>query len=378
MRKDQLVKALVKLAKSKSKQSSRNSKRSRPSKASAASAKPGASNRNSSRSKSRVASATNGKSRQTGGATSRKTSKSATPAALRKIRAAQARRDELKDLAADQVNGHSKGKNGVARDRVVLMVRDPYWLHAHWELTRQSVERAQAAMAEHWHTARPVLRLLQLEKPGTTNTTEKLVRDIPIHGGVRNWYIDVLDPPKHYRVEIGYLSNEGRFHSLGRSNAVTTPRPGTSEAVDENWTDVAENCEKIYAMSGGYNAESSNQELQDLFEERLRRPMGSPMETSYGMGAQGVLDRTSELPFEVDAEMVVYGVTRPSAYVTLAGEPIKLRPDGTFSVRMSLPNRRQVIPVVASAASGVEQRTIVLAVERNTKVMEPVIRDPNE
>ena len=31
-----------------------------------------------------------------------------------------------------------------------------------------------------------------------------------------------------------------------------------------------------------------------------------------------------------------------------------------------------------SSANGGEQRTIVLAVERNTKVMEPVVRDPNE
>jgi hypothetical protein len=40
-----------------------------------------------------------------------------------------------------------------------------------------------------------------------------------------------------------------------------------------------------------------------------------------------------------------------------------------------MPDRRQVIPVVASTGDGGEQRTIVLAVERNTKVMEPVIRD---
>ena len=53
-----------------------------------------------------------------------------------------------------------------------------------------------------------------------------------------------------------------------------------------------------------------------------------------------------------------------------------LRPDGSFTVRMSLPDRRQVIPVIASSPDGVEQRTIILAVERNTKVLEPVIRDP--
>ena len=77
----------------------------------------------------------------------------------------------------------------------------------------------------------------------------------------------------------------------------------------------------------------------------------------------------------MDAELIVYGVTDPNAYVTLRGEPVRLQPDGTFSMRFSLPNRRQVLPVVASSGDGVEQRTIVLAVERNTKVMEPILRE---
>ena len=41
------------------------------------------------------------------------------------------------------------------------------------------------------------------------------------------------------------------------------------------------------------------------------------------------------------------------------------------------PDRRQVLPVVASSSDGVEQQTIVLAVERNTKTMEPIIREPD-
>ncbi len=54
---------------------------------------------------------------------------------------------------------------------------------------------------------------------------------------------------------------------------------------------------------------------------------------------------------------------------------MKVRPDGTFTVRLSMPDKRQVIPVVASSKDGVEERTIVVAVERNTKMMEPLIRE---
>ena len=80
----------------------------------------------------------------------------------------------------------------------------------------------------------------------------------------------------------------------------------------------------------------------------------------------------------VSGRVTLDGQPVPDAHVSLAGEPVKIRPDGSFTVRLSMPDRRQVLPVVASSADGVEQRTIVLAVERNTKFMEPMIREANE
>jgi len=99
------------------------------------------------------------------------------------------------------------------------------------------------------------------------------------------------------------------------------------------------------------------------------------MVTRFGNGAERALGQGSNFAFEVDAEMIIYGATNPDAHVSLTNEPVKLRPDGTFTVRLAMPDRRQVLPVVASSADGVEQRTIVLAIERNTKIMEPMLRD---
>jgi len=273
---------------------------------------------------------------------------------------------------------HGPGASTEPRDRVVVMVRDPYWLHVHWELTRACIDRARAALAELWHTAKPVLRLYEVEAGTTTNTSERVARDIEIHGGVQNWYIDVNDPPQSYVVEIGYLAPGSRFHRVARSNVVTTPRPGTNAGADENWADIAANCERIYALSGGYTSSTESGELQELFEERLKRPMGTPMTTRFGIGAERFLDRENDFDLQVDAEMILHGVTKPNAHLMLGGEPVQVKSDGTFSVRMELGNQRQVIPVVAESPDGVQQRTIVVAVERNTKVMEPVTRDPNE
>ena len=266
---------------------------------------------------------------------------------------------------------------GYGKDRIVLMVRDPYWLHTYWELTRKAVQRAEAALGQDWHGSKPIIRLLDVTSHETTSSAESAVRDIEIHGGCNNWYIEVGNPPKSFRVDIGYLSPRGRFFVIARSNVVSTPAANVSDCIDQNWSDLdTRKADRIFAMSSGYDPSASSLEVKQLLEERLRRPMGSPAVTSFGSGAFG--NRNRKFWFQIDAELIVYGATEPNARVTLQGEPVRVRPDGTFTMRYSLPDSRQIIPAVAASADGVEERTIVLAVERNTKYLEPQIHDVNE
>lgn len=305
------------------------------------------------------------------------------PRIVKVLRKQQAAAESRKDLSAC-VRVHesavknssglvSGGPRSVGRaDRIVLIVRDSYWLQACWEIDRSSIERARAAMSADWHTAQPVLRLMEVAQGATVNTAERLVRDIPIHGGVNNWYIDVENPPTRYRVLIGYRASSGKFYTLCRSNLVQTPEPGACDPIEGHWEEIAEDYERIYSLSEHETGSGSN-ELREMFEERLQRPMlDLSGEASLAAGNDMSLRRERDLPFEVDAELIVYGTTTPGASVTLGGKPVKLSPDGSFTVRMELPDRRQVIPVVACSRDGLRQRTTVVAVERNTKVMEAV------
>jgi hypothetical protein len=269
---------------------------------------------------------------------------------------------------------------GYSKDRIVTMVRDPYWLHTYWELSHQSIQRAEAALGQDWHTAKPILRIFDVSANDTTSTSEAIVKDIDVHGGCQNWYIEVQQPSKSYRVDIGYVSRRNHFFVIARSNVVTTPKANVSDCMDENWTEIDSNeADRIFAMSTGYDskATSASVELKQLFEERLRRPIGAPSVTGFGTGAVSP-EKARKLTFTLDAELIVYGKTDADARVTLQGEPVKLRPDGTFTMRYSLPDSRQIIPAVAAAADGVEERTIVLAIERNTKHLEPMIHEIND
>ncbi len=267
-------------------------------------------------------------------------------------------------------------EHACVKDRIIVMVRDPFWLHAYWELSRTTLARAQAALGQEWHAARPILRLMDVTSEDTTSSSERHIRDISIHGGVNNWYIDVATPPRSFRVDIGYLARNGKFFVLARSNVVSTPKAGVSDTLDENWSSVQDQFQKIFHQSGGSSSTGVSSDLRDLFEERLRRPMQSLSLQSLGAGTLTSVARGFH--FEIDAELIVYGSTEPNAKVTLQGEHVQLRPDGTFTVRFALPDSRQIIPAVASSHDGIEERTIVLAVERNTKELEPMIHDGNE
>jgi len=276
-----------------------------------------------------------------------------------------------KDLSA----GSPKSGGGPLKDRILLMVPDPFWLHASWELTSQSVQRAEAALRQDWHGAKPIIRLFDVTSQDTTSTSETPVRDITVHGGCSNWYIDIPQPPRSYRADIGYVSKRGEFYVLARSNVVTPPKAGSAEAIEEAWNeyDGSKKGERLLAMSTGFETAEGDPELKRYLEEKLKRPMGAPKETAFGAGAN--LPTKKSFFFDLDAKLIVFGKTEPTAHVTLQNEPIRLAADGSFAMWFGLPDSRQIIPAVATSADGVEERTIVLAIERNTKHLDPMIHD---
>ncbi len=54
--------------------------------------------------------------------------------------------------------------------------------------------------------------------------------------------------------------------------------------------------------------------------------------------------------FNVNAELIIYGATERTATVTIAGQPVELRPDGTFSCRFALPDGEYELELAARSA----------------------------
>jgi len=267
----------------------------------------------------------------------------------------------------------ARNKPGTVKDRIVLMVPDPHWVHAVWELSLQSVQRAEAALSFDWHSAKPIIRLFDVTSLDTTSTSSLPVRDIAIHGGCNHWYIDVPQPPRSYRADIGYLSKRGQFHILARSNVVTPPKAGTSEVMDDGWAAEVKDqtdADRILAMSSGFETANGPPQLKELLDEQFRRPA---KEGAFGAGAAP--GKLKKFFFDIDASLIVIGRTDPHATVTIQNEPVSLKPDGSFAMRLNLLDSRQIYPAVATSADGLEEQTIVLAVERNIRRLDPMVHD---
>jgi len=250
--------------------------------------------------------------------------------------------DAPRDEIADDPLPPAYGEDGIT-----LLCKDPYWLHAYWEITEPSQQRALESLGDP--KARLFLRLHHYPRGGSA--TSDGFYDV----GVSEWrrgheYLHCGRPDAAFEVEIGLKAEDGRFVSLARSNRVTTPRDRMSDVIDEEWTTAF-----------------GEQELA-ILTARAREEMASLGVSSFG-GSAGLARPEAERGFwfVLGTELVVYGATEPDARVTCQGRPVVLRSDGTFTLRFALPDGVQEIPCVATSADGGTTMTITPRVEQTTR-----------
>lgn len=263
---------------------------------------------------------------------------------------------------------------------IYLMVRDPHWIYAYWELQKDYVEGSRESLGGTWGEICTVLRVYDV----TDSQSEPAYQDLYLGGITDHWHINAV-PDRSYFVEIGLLHKDGRFLSLARSNPVSMPRDSMSDILDEEWMDI--DFDKVYALSGGFDVGKSSQELRKLMQDRMQgnassgsgsgvgivTSMSSPGSGSWGgHGAEAMKAR--KFFFWLDCEVIVYGGTEPDAKVTFQGKVIKLRPDGTFSFRFALPDGHFVFDAKAESSDGIEERVITPVVQRETSRPAPVFK----
>jgi hypothetical protein len=106
-------------------------------------------------------------------------------------------------------------------DRVRLLVKDPEWLFAYWDLSARAVSTLRKELGERGMAlTRLTLRITDPAHGGTSI--------ILLPYGARAWYVRTDKAARSYRAVLGWTLPSGQFRTLAESNLVATPRTGPS------------------------------------------------------------------------------------------------------------------------------------------------------
>ena len=106
-------------------------------------------------------------------------------------------------------------------NRVRLLVRDPEWIFAYWDVDPSALKDLARSLGERGLAlSRLTLRVQDPVSGGSS--------DILLPPGARWWYIRTDSARRSYRAELGVTLPSGEFRRLAQSNTVVTPRVGPS------------------------------------------------------------------------------------------------------------------------------------------------------
>ena len=311
--------------------------------------------------------------------------------------------------------------------RLYLTARDPHWLYANWDLSLE----LQARYNKQSVDGHLILHIYAGAVSGEP------ISEIHVHPESRHWFANVGRAAAKYMAEIGFYRKGRKWTSVATSGATLTPPETVSsettaefatipvdvpfekllafvaqavrehrplaQAVEElrraghpelplvatmptaPWTpEQARALAEIVNLDHVRRVWIGSLEITELIRRQLERgisslslptsPRGGVSSVSSPFG--GEQERGQGFWFKVNAELIIYGVTEPNAAVTIGGRKIKLRPDGSFTYRFSLPDGQYDLLVVAVSADDTDGRAAELKFTRGTEFIGDVGAQP--
>ena len=121
---------------------------------------------------------------------------------------------------------------------ITLLARDPHWVHAYWEISPASVEELKKKAGTVVVNASTVLRVYDVTLIDFNGSNANHYFDIDVGPESNNWYVNLWSDNITCCADIGLRAADGTFHTLARSNCVTTPREYFSPRHEVIWMDV--------------------------------------------------------------------------------------------------------------------------------------------
>ena len=127
--------------------------------------------------------------------------------------------------------------------RLVLLPRDPGWLHAYWEVAGSTWAEVEGLFGPGARDAgRPALRF-RSESDGASF-------DVDVDLASRGWYVRMPGEPGPWKARLGLRLPDGRFAPLAISETVQMPAGRVSREADAKWAALKSEWQKVFELSG--------------------------------------------------------------------------------------------------------------------------------
>ena len=167
--------------------------------------------------------------------------------------------------------------DGYGEDRLTLMVRDPYWAFAYWEVSEEKKSSLRKVLGDQLDASRLLLRIFITGKD--KEDLPRLHMEVDVTGPAASWHLHLGRPDSSFAGQIGFLTPGGEFHLVALSNTIRTPRDSFAEEVDSEWMVIEETYHRIFRMVGEVG--SSPHILEDL-----RRSIARKLEEEHVGGSE--------------------------------------------------------------------------------------------
>lgn len=257
---------------------------------------------------------------------------------------------------------------------LVLMQRDPNFLHAFWDVKEERVKNAIKGKKDSL-----VLRLYDVSSDLTVRKNKnRKFQDIEVPADAKSWYVQNRGGAASFSASLGVKTEKGRFEPLLDAPAMQVFSYDSVKNSPKNADSVFFKASLGSAGIGGFGSSGLSSQSVSAWLEHLASSSesffsGSLSSGSISSGSLAQAPNPASVNYGKDfflwvkTRLIVYGGTRPDAHLQVRGEPFPLNPDGTFSFEQDLPDSTQIIPVFATDKDGDFPTTIVPVVVKRTE-----------
>ena len=253
---------------------------------------------------------------------------------------------------------------------LVLMQKDPNWMHAFWEVSENRINEAKTGKGKI------VLRLFDIADDLTVQRSKKRkFRDIEVPANARSWYVENTAGKSCVAV-LGAVSGKNFKPIVESAPVLTFDKSAAAPAADDAFAKASLGGNTLgNFMSSGFSSQTAESWLKSLGGN-----FGSSSESMFSGALSSAALQSNNIEVSKDSvnygkdfflwvktRLIVYGGTRPDAHLQVRGEPFPLNPDGTFSFEEDLPDSTKIIPVFATDKDGDFPTTIVPIVVKRTE-----------